>query len=84
MISATRLLAFKKNGSTVSTRLEPKENGCYLICTIRNNKFDLLELKMFFDHKEEADLLQIEFDRRAEHIYSGILALLTGDTNYIL
>lgn len=84
MRSATRLLAFKKDGSTVSTEVIPHGNGYNLNCAIKNKKFNLLELNMYFDNKEEADLLQVEFDRRAEHIYSGILALLTGDTNYIL
>jgi len=83
MRSATRLLAFKKNGSTVSTEIESADNGTYLICKIKNSKFNLLELKMFFDNHEEADLLQVEFEHRAEQIYSGILALLTGNTEYL-
>jgi len=84
MRSATRLLAFKKDGSTVSTQIERQHDGYDLTCTIKNKKFDLLKLKMYFDNKEEAELVQMEFDHRAEHIYSGILALLTGDTEYIL
>ncbi len=84
MRSATRLLAFKKDGSNVTTTIEPEHNGYNLTCAIKNKKFTLLELKMYFDHKEEAELLQVEFDSRAERIYSGILALLTGDTSFIL
>lgn len=84
MRSATRLLAFKKDGTNVSTTITPDHDGYQLTCTLKNKKFSLLELKMYFDNKEEADLLQIEFDRRAEKIYSGVLALLTGDTEYIL
>jgi len=84
MRSATRLLAFKKDGSSIATAIAPKEDGYQLTCKLKNKKFDLLEIKMYFDNKEEAELLQTEFDKRAEHIYSGVLALLSGDTKFIL
>ncbi len=84
MISATRLLAFKNDGSNVSSNLEKFQDGYQLSCTIRNKKFNLLELKMYFDNLEEAELLKLGFDKRAEHIYSTLLALLSEDPKYIL
>ena len=82
MRSATRLIAFKKNGSVVSSRIEPHGDGFYLISAIRNPKFDLLELKLYFDNKEEAEIMKDGFDKRAEKIYSGILALYSGDMRF--
>ncbi len=84
MRSATRLLAFKKDGSNVSTSIQEKDDGYELCCAIKNKKFNLLELKLYFDNKEEAELLQLGFDQRAEHIYSSILALLSEDPKFIL
>ncbi len=82
MRSATRLLAFKKDGSNVTTNLEKTEDGYNLTCSLKNKKFSLLELKLFLDSEEEAQFLQTGFDQRAEKIYSGILALLSEDTKY--
>lgn len=82
MRSATRLLAFKKDGSNVSSTLEKTEDGYQLTCALKNNKFNLLELKLFLDNEEEAQFLQTGFDQRAEKIYSGILALLSEDIKY--
>ena len=55
MRSATRLLAFKKDGSTIASRIERSGDGFNLICNVRNNKFDLMEVKLYLDNKEEAD-----------------------------
>lgn len=82
MRSATRLLAFKKDGSNVTSNLEKTEEGYQLTCCLKNNRFNLFELKLFLDSEEEAKFLQTGFDQRAEKIYSGILALLSEDTKY--
>ena len=84
MRSATRLIAFKKSGSTISTRVEKENDGFQLTCTIKNSKFNLMEVKMYLDNQEEVDLMKSGFDERAEHIYSGILALFSGDTKFLL
>lgn len=83
MRSATRLLAFKKDGTNVSSKIQKADSGYQLICSIKNKKIDLLEIKMYFDNKEEAELLQTGFDQNAERIYSNILAQLSGDSKFI-
>ena len=83
MRSATRLLAFKKDGSTVSSRVEKSGDGYNLISTVRNNKFDLMEVKLYLDNKEEADMMKDGFDKRAEHIYRTVLALFSGDLKFL-
>lgn len=83
MRSATRLIAFKKSGSTISSHVEKENDGFKLTCTVKNRKFDLMELKLYLDNKEEVDLLQHGFEERAEHIYSSILALLSGDARFL-
>ena len=82
MRSATRLLAFKRNGSTVSSTIEKDREGYRLTATIKNNQFDLMTVSMYLDNREEADLMEQGFNERAEQIYSGILALFSGDARF--
>ena len=84
MRSATRLLAFKKDGTTIASRVENDGDGYQLICIVRNKKFDLMEVKLYLDNKDEVDLMQDGFDKRAEHIYSTILALFSGDLKFLM
>ncbi len=83
MRSATRLLAFKKTGKNVSSAVEPENEGFRLTCSIKDSKFDLLEVKLYLDNIEEAQMLQKRFDEKAEHIYRSILALLSGDAKLL-
>jgi len=84
MRSATRLLAFKKDGSNCTTGIEATQGGYQLSCTLKNNRFNLLDIKMFFDNKEEAELLKMGFDKRGEQIYSTLLTLLSEDTKFMI
>ena len=84
MRSATRLLAFKKDGTNICSKIEPKNSGFELSCSINNKKFNLLDIKMYFDNREEAELLQSGFDKQAERVYSSLLALLSGDSKFII
>ena len=84
MRSATRLLAFKKDGTNVSSKIEPKNSGYQLNCSICNKKFKLLEINMYLDNLEEAELLQQNFEKQAERVYSSLLAQLSGDSKFIL
>jgi len=84
MRSATRLLAFKKDGTNVSSKIEPNHTGYQLSCSIKNKKFNLLEINMYLDNYEEAELLQQNFEKQAERVYSNLLAQLSGDTKFIL
>ncbi len=83
MHSATRLLAFKKDGTNINTKIEPKQAGYQLSCSISNKKFNLLEINMYLDNLEEAELLQQSFENKAERIYSNLLAQLSGDSKFI-
>ncbi len=84
MRSATRLLAFKKDGTNISSKIEPQNSGYQLSCSISNKKFNLLEVNMYLDNLEEAELLQQNFEKQAERVYSSLLAQLSGDSKFIL
>ena len=84
MRSATRFLAFKKDGTNISTSISQKDGGYVLSCVIQNKKFKLLEINMYFDNLEEAELLQNGFEVQAERVYSSLLAQLSGDSKFIV
>lgn len=84
MRSATRLLAFNSTGKAVKATVEPLPNGgCHLICGVEDHQHRLLEVKLFLDNQEEGELFAKRFDERAEHIYRGILALISGDSKIL-
>ncbi len=85
MRSATRLLAFNSTGKAVKAAVEPAADGegCHLVCAVEDHQHRLLEVKLFMDTEEEAELFAKRFDQQAEHIYRGILALLSGDAKIL-
>ncbi len=81
--SAARLFAFNRSGSVINSEIVPKNEGFDLICTIKDSKYDLVELKLYVDTKEEAAYLKSHFDDNAEVVYRGILALRTGEVKFM-
>ncbi len=81
--SALRLLALYKNGTSVSSSITETDGGYTLNCTIQDTNRKLLDLNVFLTEKYYADTLKGNYDEHAEYIYKGVLALLSGDVNYI-
>ena len=81
--SALRLLAFYKSGTHIHSSVSETEGGYILNCVIEDSKRKLLDLNVFLTEKLYADTLRNNYDERAENIYKGVLALLSGDVNYI-
>ena len=81
--SALRLLAFYKSGNRIRSSVTETEGGYILNCVIEDNKRRLLDLSVFLTEKYYAETLRGNYDDRAENIYKGVLALLSGDVNYI-
>lgn len=84
MRSATRLLAYNSTGKAVKARVEPlSDGGAHLICAVEDHQHRLLEIKLYLDTREEAELFAKRFDQQAEHIYRGVLALVSGDAKIL-
>lgn len=81
--SALRLLAFYKTGNRVAAAVEEKDGGYELSCLIADSTRKLLQINVYLTEKYYAETLKGNFDDRAENIYKGVLALLSGDVNYI-
>ena len=83
--SALRLLSFKKRGANLKCTAVQREDGCYqLNCRIIEKEQDLLNLTVLIDNKTQLEKIKYNFNDRPETVYRGILALLSGEVNYLL
>jgi hypothetical protein len=82
--SALQLISFKARGLTARSSIEEREGGKYaLTCTICGEGGAALETKLLLESKRQAERMRINFDERSEFIYRGIMALLSGNMNYL-
>lgn len=85
MKSALRLLSFKKKGTKITADVKALPRGKYeLTCSIKESGDDLMELKFVLDNQKQVDRMVYNFDLHPEHIYRGVLALLSGEVDYLL
>lgn len=83
--SALRLLSFKKKGTKITAFGSELSRGKYEFkCSIGDNGGEVMELKLVFDTEKELDRAIYNFDSRPEFMYRGILALLSGEADYLL
>ena len=83
--SAFRLLDFKERGSEISAKYSLRDDGKYdLCCSIIDEKQLSLEIKLIVESSNQLELMMHNFDDRPEVMYRGIVALLTGDMEYLL
>lgn len=83
--SALRLLDFKKRGSEIRCSYEPTDDGRYRFnCYIKESGVELLSLSIYLDTQAQAEKMKYNFDDRPETVYRGILALLSGEVNYLI
>lgn len=83
--SALRLLSFKKKGSKIRYESEPVETGGYrLTCSIVEEREEIMKISVFLDNKAQLDKMEYNFEKNPEVVYRGLLALLSGEINYLV
>lgn len=83
--SAMRLLSFKKRGAQVKYGSRPLSDGTYeFSCRIIENKEDVLGITMNVENKKLLDKIEHNFETRPEAMYRGILAVFSGEVNYLI
>lgn len=83
--SAMRLLSFKSRGSDVRCSTSEREDGRYdLHCEVIENHDTILEVNLVVENKQQLDAMVYNFNERPEVVYRGVVALLTGDINYLI
>ena len=83
--SALKYLDFEKRGIAVSSSATEKPHGKYEFeCSIREKEDTLLEVRITLDSYKQLEKVKHAFSADPEHIYRGILSLLSGDAEYLL
>ncbi len=83
--SALRYISFQKSGMKVESDATELPYGKYEYkCSVKDSSGELFDLKIVFDNKKQLEKAMYNFDSRPEFIYKGILALLTGEANYLI
>ena len=83
--SALRYLSFKKRKANLATSTTLLDDGrTNLTCTIIQEGCQLLQLQLLTDSDEQANKMKAVFQDRPEHIYRHILALLSGEVDYLI
>lgn len=82
--SALRHLSFKKMGAYIDHSYKPDPKGGYILnCTIKENNSPIMDLSVKVDSDYQLDRILRNFSEKPEVVFRGVLALLSGDVNYI-
>ena len=82
--SALQLISFKARGLTARSFIEDVGGGKYMLtCKISGQGGDHMETKLVLESLRQAERMRINFDERSEFIYRGMMALLSGNMNYL-
>lgn len=83
--SAMRMLDFKARGASIETSFEPRADGRFdLSCSIKDGGQTTLELKVVAETASQLELMRYQFRENPEQVYKGVLALLTGEIDYLM
>lgn len=84
LAAALRYLDFKKRGVTIKFDITEEENGKYRIETgFVENGSCIFSQMIVVDSLDRAKRMKENFYERPEALYRGVLALLSGNVNYI-
>ena len=81
--SALRHLSLQKMGAVIDQTYESAGDGYLYHCSIKDGNGEVLSVNVRLDNKRQLDRVLKNYADRPEVIYRGILALLSGDVNYI-
>lgn len=81
--SALRHLSLKRAGAAVDQSYDTLGDGFMYHCSIKDKSGETLSVNLRLDDRRQLERVQKNFADRPEIIYRGILALLSGDVNYI-
>ncbi|MBR2335070.1 MAG: DUF4364 family protein [Clostridia bacterium] len=81
---ALRYLDFKKRGIKISCKVEKREDGRYdVICIIKERDDIIMQNNVVVDSLNRAKRMEDNFRDHPEIVYKGVMALLSGNINFI-
>lgn len=83
--SALRLISFKNGGNHIETSCKARPDGKYdFSCRILQKNDKILEINLVVENEKQLELMRYNFNDRPEVIYRGVMALLTGEIDFLL
>jgi len=84
-ISAMRHLSLEKRGAVIKHDIEAVGDGTYIFhCSIKDCDGLAFDLDLRADSYMQASRMRMNFDDKPDVVYRGIVALVTGNVNYLL
>ena len=81
--SAIRHLSLAKKGALVDYTYRKEDDHYLLTCTIRDREGTSMDLTVRADSKYQLDRMMHNFAERPEIVFRGVMALLTGEADYL-
>lgn len=82
--SALQLISFKTKNLTASSYVDAVKDGKYsFVCKVEGPDGVYMETRLLLDSRKKAEKMKINYDERSEFIYRGIMALFSGNVNYL-
>lgn len=82
-ISAMRHLSLEKRGAVCDQTFERDGDGFMFHCSIKDKDGVALDLAVKADSVHQLNRMRLNFDEKPDVILRGIVALLTGNVNYL-
>ena len=83
--SAMQLLSFQKRNATMSSSVEKREDGKYTLhCEIDEPGGGILKVDLCVASYMQAEDMKRKFDKDPESVYRRLLAVMSGDADYVL
>ena len=83
--SALRLISFKNGGNHIESTFKSRADGKFdFICRIMKKTDVILEVKLLVENEKQLELMKYNFNDRPEVVYRGVMALLTGEIDFLL
>lgn len=81
--SAIRYLNFQKRGAVLDQNFRPDGDGYIFHCEIKDRAGVQLDLNIRADNEYQLKQMRMTYADRPEVVFKGIVALLTGEVNYL-
>ena len=83
--SALRYLSFSRKGCYVHTKVTQRPDGKFdLKCSVAEPDSPTMELSVTVDNRYQLNRMRHHFEENPETVYRSILALLSGEADYLL
>ena len=83
--SALRFLSFRERGAKVKFDFQPLPSGRFIAnCIITEKDKELLNVSVSVESSTQLERIRRNFYDKPEVVYRGIMAVLTGEVNYLI